>query len=544
MDQDWQALATQRAEYVSDRIRGLLSSGLDFLRAELGVDLGIKPEKCPSWLILSAALIGLLLLVVLAACGRRKRRAAPVTASPRSIAAAAPVKTSAPPKTVKTEPSEPKKKNKKKAADKQKAQANGQTVAEPQEEIKVTGEKKKAPAPTPTRAPAPAPTRAPAPAPTPASAPAPVPVPAPKPKQKPAPTPAQPPADTKTKKNKKKAKPELKTAQDVSSTDGKEPDEAGAWETKVSNREKRQQRKKEKGPGESSGSPESGDRASMKVEQPVVTATAGNKKNKESSRVKASKGDAIIAPVTSAWNDVNSVNGGGLTEVPVKQAIQSNALNNDKWSAGKKTSGHKNRENSTWKQESEGPLTGLDGRIKAEPNQVNLTMLGLNPSGGETGSKSSIEIGKWDKTPVVDSEWSSFNGLGSVDPSSDWNAPSELWDNFEAKVDASALKEIPVSKPLVESNDDKDKEDPAGGGKSKRRKKKKRPEEEGSAVEVIPEVSAPAEKSVTVKPHPPPHVPKDAGSKQNIPPQSSQKKSDQNWEPPKQVQKKKVRRET
>lgn len=55
---------------------------------------------------------------------------------------------------------------------------------------------------------------------------------------------------------------------------------AGAWETKVSNREKRQQRKKEKGPGESSGSPESGDRASLKVEQPVVTATAGNKKNK------------------------------------------------------------------------------------------------------------------------------------------------------------------------------------------------------------------------------------------------------------------------
>ncbi|XP_056335322.1 metadherin a isoform X3 [Danio aesculapii] len=528
MDQDWQALATQRAEYVSDRIRGLLSSGLDFLRAELGVDLGIKPEKYPSWLILSAALIGLLLLVVLAACGRRKRRAVPVTVSPSSIAAAAPVKTSAPPKTVKTEPTEPKKKNKKKAADKQKAQANGQTVAEPQEEIKVTGEKKKAPP-------------APAPAPTPATAP--VPAPAPKPKQKPAPTPAQPPADTKTKKNKKKPKPEVKTAQDVSSTDGKETDE-GAWETKVSHREKRQQRKKEKGPGESSGSPESGDRASMKVEQPVVTATAGNKKNKESSRTKPSKSDAIIAPVTSAWNDVNSVNGGGLTEVPVKQSVQSNALNNEKWSAGRKTSGHKNRENSTWKQESEGQLTGLDGRIKAEPNQVNLTMLGLNPSGGETGTKSSIEIGKWDKTPVVDGEWSSFNGLGSVDPSSDWNAPTELWDNFEAKVDASALKEIPVSKPLVESNDDKDKEDPAGGGKSKRRKKKKRPEEEGSAVEVIPEVSAPPEKSVTVKPHPPPHVPKDAGSKQNIPPQSLQKKSDQNWEPPKQVQKKKVRRET
>jgi len=117
MDQDWRTLATQRAEYVSDRIRGLLSSGLDFLRAELGVDLGIKPEQYPSWLILSTALIGLIVLVVLPACGRRKRRAVPVTVSPSTVAEI-PVKTALSPKTVKTEPSEPKKKNKKKASDK------------------------------------------------------------------------------------------------------------------------------------------------------------------------------------------------------------------------------------------------------------------------------------------------------------------------------------------------------------------------------------------------------------------------------------------
>ncbi|XP_067281948.1 metadherin a isoform X2 [Pseudorasbora parva] len=508
MDQDWRILATQRAEYVSDRIRGLLSSGLDFLRAELGVDLGIKPEKYPSWLILSVALLGVIVLVVLAACGRRKRRAAPVTPSPVT-AAEIPVKTALPPKTVKTEPSEPKKKNKKKASDKQKAQANGQTVAEPPQEIKVTEEKKKPP-------PVPAPARAPAPAPT------------------------QPPADTKTKKNKKKPKPEVKQTQDVSSTDGKEPDE-GAWETKVSNREKRQQRKKEKGPGDSSGSPEAGDHASQKMEQPVVIATAGIKKNKESSRAKAGKGDSITAPVTSNSNDANSVNGGGWTEVPVK-STQTSALNNEKWSVGRKTLGQKIRDNTTWKQEPEGPWTGLD-RIKAEPNPVNLTMLGLNPSGGETRTKSNIEIGQWDKVPTTDNEWSSFNGFSSVDPSSDWSAPTEMWGNYEPKVDAPALKEIPVSKPLGESNDDKDQADPAGGGKSKRRKKKKRPEEEGSNIEVTQEGSAPAEKSATVKLHPP-HVPKDEGSKQNIPPQSSSKKSDQNWEPPKQVQKKKARRET
>ncbi|XP_016370320.1 protein LYRIC-like isoform X3 [Sinocyclocheilus rhinocerous] len=505
MDQDWRALATQRAEYVSDRIRGLLSSGLDFLRLELGVDLGIKPEQYPSWLILSAALIGLTVLVLLAACGRRKRRAAPVSVSvsPSTAAAETPVKATLPPKTVKTEPSEPKKKNKKKAAEK-KAQANGQTVAEPQEEIKVIEEKKKKPPPAA------------------------------------APAPAQPPADTKTKKNKKKPKPEVKPKQDVSSMDGKEPDEAGAWETKVSNREKRQQRKKEKGPGDSSGSPVGGDRASHKVEQPAVTVPAGTKKNKESSRAKASKGDAII--VTSNCNDVNPVNGGGWTEGPVK-STQTNALNNKKLSVGKKTPGNKNRENSTWKQEPEGPWTGLDGRIKAEPKPVN--MLRLNPSGGETGTKSNSDSGQWDRERT--SEWSSLNGLPTGDlSSSDWNAPTELWENYEdPKVDAPVLKEMPVSKPLVlqESNDDNDKADPAGGGKSKRRKKKKRPEEVSSAAEVTQVGSAPAEKIVSVKPHPP-HVPKDEGSKQNIPPQSSQKKSDQNWEPPKQVQKKKARRET
>ncbi|XP_016388618.1 protein LYRIC isoform X1 [Sinocyclocheilus rhinocerous] len=474
MDQDWQALATQRAEYVSERIRGLLSSGLDFLRAELGLDLGIKPEQYPSWLILSAALIGLTVLLLIAACGRRKRRAAPVPVSPSTAVAETPVKAAVPPKSVKTEPSEPKKKNKKKAAEKQKAQANGQTVAGPQEEIKVIEEKKKLP---------------------------------------PAPAPAQPPADTKPKKNKKKPKPEVKPTQDVSSTDGKEPDEAGAWETKVSNREKRQQRKKEKGPGDSSGSPEVGDRASQKVEQPAVTAPAGTKKNKESSRAKASKGDTIIPSVSSNWNDVNSVNGGGWTEVPAK-STQTNALNNEKLSAGRKTPGHKNRENATWKQESEG---------------------------GETGTKSNSEIRQWDSGPTFDSQWSNINGPATVDLSSDWNPPIEMWGNYEEhKVDPPALKEMPVSKPLVESNDDNDKVDPAGGGKSKRRKKKKRPEEDGSA-EVTQVGSAPAEK--TVKPHPP-HVPKEEGSKQNIPPQSSQKKSDQNWEPPKQVQKKKARRET
>uniref|UniRef100_A0A672MMN5 Metadherin a n=1 Tax=Sinocyclocheilus grahami TaxID=75366 RepID=A0A672MMN5_SINGR len=464
MDQDWRALATQRAEYVSDRIRGLLSSGLDFLRAELGVDLGIKPEQYPSWLVLSAALIGLTVLLLLAACGRRKRRAAPVSVSvsPSTAAAETPVKAAVPPKSVKTEPSEPKKKNKKKAAEKVSGlRLNVNSIC-----IKTIFTECN---------------------------------------------------------NKKKNENRIETIPIYEMHFCL----AGAWETKVSHREKRQQRKKEKGPGDSSGSPEVGDRASQKVEQPVVTAPAGTKKNKESSRAKASKGDTIIPSVSSNWNDVNSVNGGGWTEVPAK-STQTNALNNEKLSAGRKTPGHKNRENATWKQESEGNRSEHD---------LFITMVAFKR--GETGTKSNSEIRQWDSGPTFDSQWLNINGPATVDLSSDWNPPIEMWGNYEEhKVDPPALKEMPVSKPFVESNDDNDKVDPAGGGKSKRRKKK-RPEEDGSAAEVTQVGSAPAEKSATVKPHP--HVPKD---EQNIPPRSSQKKSDQNWEPPKQVQKKKARRET
>lgn len=50
----------------------------------------------------------------------------------------------------------------------------------------------------------------------------------------------------------------------------------GAWETKISNREKRQQRKKEKGSNDESGSPGGG----HQIEQPVVTAPVNTKKNK------------------------------------------------------------------------------------------------------------------------------------------------------------------------------------------------------------------------------------------------------------------------
>lgn len=54
----------------------------------------------------------------------------------------------------------------------------------------------------------------------------------------------------------------------------------GAWETKISNREKRQQRKKEKGSNDESGSPGGGQYVGQQTEHPAVPAAVNTKKNK------------------------------------------------------------------------------------------------------------------------------------------------------------------------------------------------------------------------------------------------------------------------
>uniref|UniRef100_A0A4W4G140 Protein LYRIC n=1 Tax=Electrophorus electricus TaxID=8005 RepID=A0A4W4G140_ELEEL len=118
MATSWQAVSVEQAEVMATRLRQLASSGLHFLNNEFGIDLGLKPELYPSWVILSTALFGMIAAVALswvAAChgvGRRKRGAV-VSESGASVTdiAKAPLK-----KSVKSE--EPKKKNKKKPADK------------------------------------------------------------------------------------------------------------------------------------------------------------------------------------------------------------------------------------------------------------------------------------------------------------------------------------------------------------------------------------------------------------------------------------------
>lgn len=78
--EQWQDAASRQAKLLTDRLNELLSEGLGLLRSELGVDLGLKPELIPPWVILLAACTGLVLMVALWAsvCGAIfKKRPAP-----------------------------------------------------------------------------------------------------------------------------------------------------------------------------------------------------------------------------------------------------------------------------------------------------------------------------------------------------------------------------------------------------------------------------------------------------------------------------------
>ena len=115
MATDWQGLALQQAELISSRVRTVLSLGVKFLKTELGVELDLKPELYPSWIILSTVFIGLFVVVALswiAACSGffvgRKRR--PIVSENSDVVKASLTKM------IKTE--EPKKKNKKKIIEK------------------------------------------------------------------------------------------------------------------------------------------------------------------------------------------------------------------------------------------------------------------------------------------------------------------------------------------------------------------------------------------------------------------------------------------
>uniref|UniRef100_A0A8C2J7N5 Metadherin b n=1 Tax=Cyprinus carpio TaxID=7962 RepID=A0A8C2J7N5_CYPCA len=180
----WQEIASQHVEQITGYVRETLSTGLVYLKSELGIDLGLNPDLCAPWLLLITAWGGLLLILILwvSVCRGLSKR----LSETGDIA-----DNTGPPQTAK-KADEPRRRNRKKNIRLQRV-ASRRLQVEPKRALWCS-------------------------------------------------------------KNKKKAKPPAKDKKSSTSLDGKEPEE-GTWETKVSNREKRQQRRKDKAPGDGSGSP-------------------------------------------------------------------------------------------------------------------------------------------------------------------------------------------------------------------------------------------------------------------------------------------------
>uniref|UniRef100_A0A5F9CMN8 Metadherin n=1 Tax=Oryctolagus cuniculus TaxID=9986 RepID=A0A5F9CMN8_RABIT len=265
----------------------------------------------------------------------------------------------------------------------------------------------------------------------------------------------------KSKKNKKKSKSDAKAVQNSSRHDGKEVDE-GAWETKISHREKRQQRKRDKVLTDSgsldSTIPGIENIITVPTEQ-LTTASfpVGSKKNKGDSHLnvqvsnfKSGKGDSTLQ-VSSGLNENLTVNGGGWNEKSIKLSSQISA-GEEKWN-------------------SISPTTA--GKRKTEPSAWSQDTGDVNANGKDWGRN-------WSDRSI----FSGIDGLSSADPSSDWNAPAEEWGNWVDEERASLLKSqesIPDDQKI--SDDDKEKGEGAlPSGKSKKKKKKKKKQGEDNSL--------------------------------------------------------------
>ncbi|XP_055287651.1 protein LYRIC isoform X5 [Moschus berezovskii] len=420
----WLDELAQQAEDGSARLQEMLSVGLGFLRTELGLDLGLEPKRYPGWVILvGTGALGLLLLFLLgygwaAACAgaRKKRRSPPRKREEAAAAAPAPAADDQGVlKNLRSE--EQKKKNRKKLPEKPKP--NGRTIEVAEEEVVRTPRSVTAKQPIETDK-----------------------------------------KNEKSKKNKKKSKSDAKAVQNSSRHDGKEVDE-GAWETKISHREKRQQRKRDKVQSDSgsldSTIPGIENTITVTTEQ-VTTASfpVGSKKNKGDSHLnvqvsnfKSGKGDSTLQ-VSPGLNENLTVNGGGWNEKSMKLSSQISA-GEEKWNSVSPASA---------------------GKRKTEPSAWGQDTGDANANGKDWGRS-------WNDRSI----FSGIDGLSSADPSSDWNAPAEEWGNWVDEERASLLKsQEPIPDDQKVSDDDKEKGEGAlSTGKSKKKKKKKKKQGEDNS---------------------------------------------------------------
>ncbi|XP_075069945.1 protein LYRIC isoform X2 [Mixophyes fleayi] len=560
MSSGWQEAAAQQAEEVSARLRQLLTTGLGLLRTELGLELGLQPQKYPSWVFLAVPifLVVLFLLLLVCAAGRgspSKKRVTQTEREPSDVQNRAPV----PIKIVKVE--EVKKKSKKKPPEK--AKPNGRPAKLSEEEV-ITTVKKDSP------------------------------------KQ---PLDAEK-KNEKMKKNKKKPKSDIKQTQQSPNQDKKEAEE-GNWETKISNKEKRQQRKRDKG-------------ADSDVILPETTMSLGETftlASSHSANIRKSKGPS----------EVSAMNGSGWNEKPAK--VISSQLVEDKWVPPPASAGKKKAEPCTWNQgagDTNGkvwsapwsersifpgiaPWSTVEARMNSS-EQRPPTFSTISPTFSTNAVSAvtsdpvpqpSASDNQWEAAatePSLDDEWSGLSELGS-----DWNAPAEEWGNYgEEEPESAPQTEEPEQEVSKVSDDEKERDESAAqssvGSKTKKKKKKKKKqgEESGSPVQegegirdtvddykedftpapappVIHTVFGKSNESKEAVQETPLHTvfiessvsvmhnisekspsqvqqPKEASTsvtKQNNVPPPLQAKSEESWESPKQVKKKKkARRET
>ncbi|XP_072708237.1 protein LYRIC isoform X1 [Ciconia boyciana] len=503
----WQETAAQQAEEAAARVRDVLSGGLGLLRAELGLELGLDPQGLPTWLalVVPAALgLGLLGLLLAVACGGglRKKPARSTAERKGDEAAGAGLtagggqgKTAGPgPAQLHLKGDEQKKRNKKKLPEKT-ARPNGRSFLDVSEDEVIQTVRKEN---------------------------------------------IKQPVDAEKKneksKKKKKSKGDAKTVQDMSRLDGKEVDE-GTWETKISNREKRQQRKRDKvltdgGSGESNlQGVENTVTVSVEQLMPTPSLPVGLRKNKgdallnaQVSSSKPAKGESSIPQVSPGLSESHTVNGGSWNEKSVKISSQI-GVGEEKWTSVPSTAaGKRKTETSAWGQDT-GDANGngkdwgvtlvgrpwkerslftpiaawnVDARINtSEQNSTSFSSFGLTPGVSGSNSESVSQAGtsdfQWDLShaqPPVDDEWSGLNGLSSSDPSSDWNAPAEEWGNWvdEEKV-ASVPQPEEISDVQKASDNEREKAEPvlqsstSGKSKKKKKKKKKQGEEANSPAQ-------------------------------------------------------------
>uniref|UniRef100_A0A8C3K891 Metadherin n=1 Tax=Calidris pygmaea TaxID=425635 RepID=A0A8C3K891_9CHAR len=504
----WQEAAAQQAEEAAARVRDVLSGGLGLLRAELGVELGLDPQGLPTWLalVVPAALgMGLLGLLLAVACGGGLRKKPARSAAERKGDEAASAGLTAgggqgkaagpgPGQQLHLKGDEQKKRNKKKLPEKT-ARPNGRSFNDVSEDEVIQTVRKEN---------------------------------------------IKQPVDAEKKneksKKKKKSKGDAKTVQDMSRLDGKEVDE-GAWETKISNREKRQQRKRDKvltdgGSGESNlQGVENTVTVSIEQLMPTPSLPVGLRKNKgdailnaQVSSSKPAKGESSIPQVSPGLSESHTVNGGSWNEKSVKTSSQI-GVGEEKWTSVPSTAaGKRKAETSAWGQDT-GDANGngkdwgvtlvgrpwkerslftsiaawnVDARINtSEQNSTSFSSFGLTPGVSGSNSESVSQAGtsdfQWDLShaqPPVDDEWSGLNGLSSADPSSDWNAPAEEWGNWvdEEKV-ASVPQPVEISDVQKASDNEREKAEPilqsstSGKSKKKKKKKKKQGEEANSPAQ-------------------------------------------------------------